>query len=598
MTLAVLVGSASAGLAHTHPTPIERAAPAVVFVEARAKVEVALIEHRTSPDAAGVHIGVAQTTWNPVLATASGFVVDPNGAIVTTGAVVKPDLERAKVYAVNQAFSKHYGQQSLAADPFARHDIGPASDRNQQRLQGCYPPHRINDAGGCIVKATLDMVVYPYVSSQQRYGNLRAEVLSGSKDVAVLRVRGANGWPTVRVAQSAAGASALGVLGFTGVPSAKYPLREVNQHLAKPGAAELKTEELTADDVKDAATLKQALGEGLAGGPVVAESGQVVGLMTGPPRAGAAAPDLVGVSAILPVLKAAGVSPHAAGTVDTTYEKAMHFFKNSEYSRAIPFFRETLEAFPGHYGARANLAISEQYLKVGGGQGASGSGTVADDPAAAATFPWLLVAGVALATLVLAVVALLLARRRRSRASRNEAAAAAPTASRDPVAVGVAHAPSSRGSSAATSSRAGPAPAAPSRAGAAPARSGSAAARPATPGPRTGGGREPSVHPGAGPATGQRRADAAASHPDHQGVPAAAARSGPAQPSRPVDRGPQASVAPRPPQVSAAAAGTPAPTGQASASPSTVSGQRFCTSCGGRLASQHQFCGWCGEPVS
>jgi hypothetical protein len=606
VTLAVLVGSASAGQAHTHPTPIERAAPAVVFVEARAKVEVAMIEHRTSPDAAGVHIGVSQTTWNPVLATASGFVVDPNGAIVTTGAVAKPDLERAKVYAVNQAFAKQYGQRSLAADPFRRHDIGPASDRNQQRLQGCYPPHRINDAGGCIVKTTLDMVVYPYVSSQQRYGNLRAEVLSGTSDVAVLRVRGANGWPTVRVAQSAAGASALAVLGFTGVPSSKYPLREINQHLAKPGAAELKTADLTADDVKDAATLKQALGQGIAGGPVVAESGQVVGLLTGPPRAGAAAPDLVGVGSILPVLKAAGVAPHAAGTVDTTYEKAMHYFKNAEYSRAIPFFKQALQAFPGHYSARANLATSEQYLKVGGGQGPSGPGTAADDTAPADTFPWLLVAGVALATLILAMVALLLARRRRSRAPSTDAATpAAPAASRQPVAVGATQGPSARGTSAATPSRAGPAHAAPSRTGATPARTGPAPARPARPGSSTGAGGEASVHPAAGHATGQRAA---------AGRPAA-----PPQPSRPVDNpGPSAPLAPRASQASVAAPATRAPANHASAPQASgtppsgtpasgtpasttsgpASGQRFCTSCGGRLSSQHQFCGWCGEPVS
>ena len=75
------------------------------------------------------------------------------------------------------------------------------------------------------MRAVLDLVVYPYVTSQQRYGNLKAEVLPGAtKDVAVLRVRGANSMPTVAVAQSLVGASALGVLGFTGVPSPSSPL--------------------------------------------------------------------------------------------------------------------------------------------------------------------------------------------------------------------------------------------------------------------------------------------------------------------------------------------------------------------------------------
>ena len=122
VTLAALAGGAPSASAHTHPTPIERAAPGVVFVEARAKVEVALIEHRTTADEAGVHIGVAQSTWNPVLDSASGFVVDPNGAIVTAGAVVRPDLEKAKVFAVNHAF---------ASMPAARSTVPPRSPAHQ-----------------------------------------------------------------------------------------------------------------------------------------------------------------------------------------------------------------------------------------------------------------------------------------------------------------------------------------------------------------------------------------------------------------------------------------------------------------------------------
>ena len=79
VTLALLAAGTSAAQAHTHPTPIERASPGVVYIEARAKVEVALIEHRQVGDTSGVHIGIMQSTWNPVLETASGFVVDPTG---------------------------------------------------------------------------------------------------------------------------------------------------------------------------------------------------------------------------------------------------------------------------------------------------------------------------------------------------------------------------------------------------------------------------------------------------------------------------------------------------------------------------------------
>ena len=438
VTLGVVVaGGVPSAVAHTHPTPIERAAPGVVFIEARALVDVALIEHHQQGDPSGVHIGIVQSTWNPVLASASGFVVDPNGAIVTTASVTKPDLERAKIYAVNQAFHKQYGSAApLPANPFTRHHVGGSRDTVDQRLQACYPPNVTNDAGGCVVRAVLDLVVYPYVTSQQRYGKLTAEVLPGAtKDVAALRVRGANSMPTVAVAQSLVGASALAVLGFTGVPSPSSPLLEINQHLAKPGASDLRTTGLDAQDLKDAAHLKQALGQGLSGGPVVAERGQVIGFLAGPPRAGRPAPDLVSVSAILPVLKTAKVAPHS-GPADTSYEDAMHLFKNGAYAAAIPGFTKALELFPGHYRAQTNLAIAKQ--RAGASKGAAAPATPVHEQMSSATgVPWLLIAGVA-AVLLLVAVALLLLRRRRKRryrrgqgrAGRRQGRAASPGACR------------------------------------------------------------------------------------------------------------------------------------------------------------------------
>ena len=256
-------------------------------------------------------------------------------------------------------------------------------DTVDQRLQACYPPNVTNDAGGCVVRAVLDLVVYPYVTSQQRYGKLTAEVLPGAtKDVAALRVRGANSMPTVAVAQSLVGASALAVLGFTGVPSPSSPLLEINQHLAKPGASDLRTTGLDAQDLKDAAHLKQALGQGLSGGPVVAERGQVIGFLAGPPRAGRPAPDLVSVSAILPVLKTAKVAPHS-GPADTSYEDAMHLFKNGAYAAAIPGFTKALELFPGHYRAQTNLAIAKQ--RAGASKGAAAPATPVHEQMSSAT---------------------------------------------------------------------------------------------------------------------------------------------------------------------------------------------------------------------
>ena len=345
-TGAIVLAALGAGVAqaHVHPTPLEKAAPGVVYIEARANVEVALVEHHAVGDPSGVHIAIIQSAWNPVLASASGFFVDPNGAIVTTGAIRTPDLERAKIYAVNEAFHARYGNAApLPADPFTRHHIPTAGSHDDERLQACYPPYRTNDAGGCVVSATLDLRVYPYVTSQQRYGNLTAEVLPGTNpDVAVLRVRGANGIPTVPLATSTAKDKALSVLGFLAVPTTFDSLVKVDQHLQVAGGGALRSTGLDAQDVTFARQLRADLPRGLAGGPILAEDGLAMGLLPRPVAAGSAPPPLASLTEIQQALKAAGVTP-ARGVVDASYETAMHLYKNGSYQASIPFFQTSMD---------------------------------------------------------------------------------------------------------------------------------------------------------------------------------------------------------------------------------------------------------------
>jgi hypothetical protein len=415
LTAALLVpGTVPAG-AHVHPTPTERAAPAVVYVEARAEVQVALVEHLQS-DPGGVHIAIIQSTSNPVLATASGFVVDPTGTIVTSGALTQTDLDRARVYAVIEAFKKQYGDQApLPGDLFTRQQIGDATNRLQQRLEACYPPNRTNDAGGCVVTVTPTYIVYPYVTSQEQYGQSRAELLPASTpDVAVLRVRGASGMPTVPLGESTEGAKALGVLGFTGVPG---ELQAINSHLAEVGGSTLKTEGLTEDEMKDAVRLPDALRAGMRGGPVLAEDGRVIGLLepeanSGPPPATAGR--LVDAGAIQDVLSAEGITPRR-GPVDTSFEAAMHAFKNGGFAAAIPNLEATLAVFPGHAMAATNLAVAKEKVASGAPGPATPAAGDRGTPAtgSASDVPWTVVLLAVAAVLVLAAVATPVLRRRR-----------------------------------------------------------------------------------------------------------------------------------------------------------------------------------------
>jgi hypothetical protein len=563
LTAALLALGTVPADAHVHPTPTERAAPAVVYVEARAEVQVALVEHRQS-DPGGVHIAIIQSTSDPVLATASGFVVDPTGVIVTSGALTAPDLDRARTYAVNEAFRKQYGDAApLRGDLFTQQRIGDATNLLQQRLEACYSPNRTNDAGGCVLTVTPTYVVYPYVTSQDLYGQSRAELLPGSTpDVAVLRVRGASGMPTVPLGESTTGARALSILGFTGIPG---DLQAVNSHLAEVGGSALQTEGLTPDETADVVKLADGLKAGMRGGPAVAEDGQVIGFLepeanSGPPPATAGR--LVDAKAIRDALSAQKITPRR-GPADSSFEAAMHAYKNGGFAAAIPNFKATLAVFPGHALAATNLAVSEQNVAAGtpGATSPAGGPGATSATGSAAGFPWTVVLLAIAAVLLLAAVSTLVLRRRRHASAMH------------------GEAPSS-GTSMPGEGQPG-----------------------APPGPAAGGHERqaaPSVATGSGSASGAVAViDGGGSG---RGGSAARSRAGPAPsgsaPSRSIPRqGPAAAVGEgshRPSRASAAPTPTPSSRRDASSEPTTEDGPAFCTSCGTHLAPHFRYCPRCG----
>jgi len=215
----------------------------------------------------------------------------------------------------------------MSGDLYSEQRIGDDANRLQQRLEACYPPYRTNDAGGCVVRVEPSYVVYPDVSSQEQYGKLAAERLpSSTPEVALLRVRGASGMPTVALGDSREGAEALSALGFTDVPGGPDTLQAVNTHLAEVGGSTLKpVDPNDAAAADDATRLADGLRNGMHGGPVVAEAGQVIGFLepqadSGPPPASSGA--LIDVGAIRAVLSAEKVTPRR-GPVDTSFEAAM-----------------------------------------------------------------------------------------------------------------------------------------------------------------------------------------------------------------------------------------------------------------------------------
>jgi Trypsin-like peptidase domain len=559
MALAGL-GAAPAG-AHDHPTQAELDAPAVVFIKTFAQVNISLIEHNRH----GKHIGLLQKTYEPALASGSGFAVDPTGTIVTAGGVVTPDLDKAEVFAVNEIFRERYGANApIPKESFDKHHIkNLADDPLDSRLQRCYKPNTTDNTGGCLLSVSRLVRVYPWVSDQKKYGTLTADVLAPkedkTEDVAVLRV-GAGSMPTVALGQSASATKAFTVLGFGDVPSPKASAQmQLIGHFKAAGGPPFDNDEYLPK-------LEAGLRDGARGGPLVAaETGQVTGLLSLPADLTGAAsktakPEFVDAKRIREVLTSVRVEPKR-GPTDTAFEVAMHDFKNKLYTSPIPSFQRAIELYPGHALATEDLAVAKakagtaEDLTGKEGAGSSGSSSGGGLPG------WVpVVVGVLVVLAVLAAVFLLLRRRGdRAEADGDTSAAVAK--------------PAGASTASSTGARRSPPRALPSPpVGAA----GKAAAK-------DGRGRDGSAPPGpAAPPAG--RSGASGQRPGQTVPPAqlgAAVGAGPATPAKP-------SAAGKPAAEPAAAPLAWAP----DEAPS------FCTQCGHHLGAGHRFCGFCGKPVS
>jgi hypothetical protein len=355
VALALLGSATRPAAAHTHPTPVDLSEPAVVRVETYVQVFISLIEH----DRHGKHIGLYQKRYELLENAGSGFAVDPSGVIVAAGGVIEADTAKAEVEAVNRIFHDRYGKRApIPRPPDARYRIrgDDPDDPLNGRLQRCYAANTADTTGGCVIATSKVVRVYPYVTSQERFGNLDATILypkTGKASVSVLQV-GANSMPTVDLATSTAGTEHFAALGFTTIPkapaSAKDPIVNKKGHLLG-GGPEIKRDRYRPQ-------LSEAIIAGVWGGPVVGATGRVSGFLAVRQQADHD-PYLTDVQAIRKALAAAKIEPRRSPT-NTVFEAALHNYNNQAYQAAIPSLEATLELYPGHALAARDLDVARQ----------------------------------------------------------------------------------------------------------------------------------------------------------------------------------------------------------------------------------------------
>jgi hypothetical protein len=370
LTLVLLGVGMPQALAHKHPPREYLTGPGVVYIESGYHIDATLIEHSLTSS----HIRVVQRSYVLPLVRGSGFAVDPSAVIVTGGAVVSPDKQSALNYGVNRIFQQTYGRNvTLPNNLLRQRQLGEVADQftNENRLKACYDNRTNAVAGGCVIKLTRMVTVYPYVTNQEKNGKLAATVLTPAEgttsDVAVLKVS-AGSLPTVDVRTISRTTYPLGVIGFAGIPDSNHKVLGLVAHLDKPGGNKFKA---IVGDNKDFAKVTPALlSNGLQGAPLADDLGRVIGLIAAPspPAAGqpGGSPRLIGSDAVLATLKALNLAP-ARGPADGPYESAIHPYENGGYAASIPGFQKALTAYPGHYLAARYLLEAQRQVNAGKG---------------------------------------------------------------------------------------------------------------------------------------------------------------------------------------------------------------------------------------
>lgn len=338
------------------PSEVERAvvlaSPAVVFIDTSVTVRIQLT-FQSDETISGLRRVTDRYAFG--YATGSGFVVSPDGVVVTASHVVEPDEQRLRNFAANRLILDAFGYGY--DDPFAQYRITDWGRLNTL-LQQCYR------GVACDFQIGTDVTVFTAldVAQTELPEGAPARVLASTgfenTDVAVLKVN-ASGLPTVPLAETAADVAPgdeVTVLGFPG--SSRDALETgVTQPTKIFGRV---------SDIRDQGTsrlieLDADTEPGMSGGPVIGADGRVLGLDSFGlvQRTGESALKyLRTVDDIRAALADAGVRA-SRGPVDAAFEEAMELFWGRHYSAAVPAFQRVLSLYDGHPLAKEYLAEAQ-----------------------------------------------------------------------------------------------------------------------------------------------------------------------------------------------------------------------------------------------
>jgi S1-C subfamily serine protease len=410
--LAAVTTCTAATTASAEPTPsaqskgIVLTEPGVVYVTTAIEVDVHL---KVSSSSTLSGVDTIDETFETDYGSGSGFVVTPDGTVVTASHVVEPDEDEVRQYAANMLFFDKLGDTlglpPLYEDesPWDRYGLSddPAIDG---LLHQCY------DGVACSFDVRPSYAVYSGVqlAGTSASRGLPARVVQSTgfdkTDVAVLKVDG-QGMPTVALGDTAttldSGADVV-ALGYPGSAVNELPHGTTETTKAFGKVSNVRSVGSSREIEVDIRTEG-----GMSGGPVLDGTGKVVGLVSYALLRddGADAQSYVrSVDDIRTALGDAGITP-ARGEVDDVFGRGMNLFWQHHYGAAAPLLQQAVRLHDGH--PQATRYLSTASSKAGTAEDIPVPGTTDEG----APLLWLVIAGVLALTIAAGAGGIVLRRR-------------------------------------------------------------------------------------------------------------------------------------------------------------------------------------------
>lgn len=332
------------------PRSVLLASPGVTFITASANLKVRLTY--SNPLRISGLSQITERYWTDI-ATGSGFVVTPDGAIVTASHVVDPPMKTLRTYGANMMLMPLLGYN--VDDYYEQYRITDNFVLNRL-LQQCYK--------GVACEFTVKPDIWAYtgkeIAGTEYPTGVRARVIHSTgfqeTDVAVLQVEGSN-MPTVPLAESATVQTGdeLTALGFPG------SMTDLPTGMTEPSKLFGRVSNVRTTGTGQQIEADIDLEPGMSGGPVINSDGEVIGLtsyrrLQATGESGAAY--LRPVADIKAALASAGISA-TRGITDESYEEAVDMYLGDHYTAAVEGFRAVLALYDGHPLAKDLLAESQ-----------------------------------------------------------------------------------------------------------------------------------------------------------------------------------------------------------------------------------------------